>query len=76
MPDLNKSLDVLRAIVREGRLSKKAGSVKGTAKSLTTLEVIGLAVLIVSRQGLFHAQRTVDANRLQKPEANLEVDKQ
>lgn len=51
--DPNKSRDVSLVTERDEKLFVKAEFVKATAKSLTTLDFIGLVVLTVFRQGLF-----------------------
>lgn len=62
----NKLLDVSREIGHDVKPSAKEEFAKAMGKNLTTLEVIGLAALIMFPLGLFLEQQTDDDSLSEK----------
>lgn len=59
----NKLSDVWHVTVRVVRRSEKAVSIKETVKNSTMSDFIGVAVLIMYPQGLYHVTKTEYVNQ-------------
>lgn len=72
-PALNKLNVVLHETVLDEKPSAKEEFAKVMGKNLTTLDIIGLAVLTMFPQGLFLGPRIVNDNPRLKPGENHET---
>lgn len=67
----HKSDDASLVTEQDEKLFVTVEFVRATAKNLTMLDIIGLAVLTVFQQELFRVQRTDDVNPQEKVDKDL-----